>query len=236
MAYSNSGLLCAIDNYPANGVQNCGQSVGSGDYDYWSYWHGASGSWVYASDGPAEQSVSSPADDVEGWRFQTDEPDNPSDPPPGRRAVLRADLQCVDRGTAGRRHRLRRRPPPPRRAVRASAAPTPATTSTERRQAATTTHRRGTTAEACRRRADHDHGGTRRDHDHATSGCGRHRTARGHGSRPVTAAADPPSPARFPPIGRRRLERVLPVILVAVVVAALGGLALFRWRRRPAEE
>ena len=60
VAYSSSGLLCAIDNYPANGVQNCGQSVGSGDYDYWSYWHGASGSWVYANDGPAEQSVVEP--------------------------------------------------------------------------------------------------------------------------------------------------------------------------------
>ena len=52
VAYASSGLLCAIDNYPANGVQNCGESVGSGDYDYWSYWHGATGSWVYANDGP----------------------------------------------------------------------------------------------------------------------------------------------------------------------------------------
>ena len=83
VAYSNSGLVCAIDNYPSNGVQNCGQSVGSGDYDYWSYWHGSTASWVYANDGPAEQSVASPADDVEGWRFQTDEPDDANDPPPG---------------------------------------------------------------------------------------------------------------------------------------------------------
>ncbi len=30
VAYASSGLLCAIDNYPANGVQNCGQSVGIG--------------------------------------------------------------------------------------------------------------------------------------------------------------------------------------------------------------
>src|ERR1700722_6627577 len=81
-AYAGSGLLCAIDNYPANGVQNCGQSVGNGDFDYWSYWHGSSGQWAYASDGPAEQSVSSPADDVEGWKFQSDEPATSSDPPP----------------------------------------------------------------------------------------------------------------------------------------------------------
>ena len=82
VAYSNSGLLCAIDAYPANGVQNCGQSVGSGNYDYWSYWHGSTGSWVYANDGPAEQSVASPANDVEGWRYQSNEPDNSTDPPP----------------------------------------------------------------------------------------------------------------------------------------------------------
>ena len=83
VAYSNSGLLCSIDNYPVNGVQNCGQSVGSGEFDYWSYWHGASGSWVYANDGPAEHSVASQGNDVEGWRFQIDQPANSSDPPPG---------------------------------------------------------------------------------------------------------------------------------------------------------
>src|SRR5580704_15084026 len=82
VAYASSGLLCAIDNYPTNGVQNCGESVGSGDYDYWSYWHGATGTWVYANDGPGEQPVSSPADDVEGWRFQLNEPDTPGDPAP----------------------------------------------------------------------------------------------------------------------------------------------------------
>ena len=82
VAYASSGLLCAIDNYPTNGVQNCGQSVGNGDYDYWSYWHGSSGSWVYASNGPTEQSVSSPGNDVEGLRFQFNEPDTPSSPPP----------------------------------------------------------------------------------------------------------------------------------------------------------
>ena len=83
VAYSNSGLLCSIDNYPVNGVQNCGASVASGNFDYWSYWHGSSGSWVYANDGPAEHSVASQTNDVEGWRFQVDQPDNSSDPAPG---------------------------------------------------------------------------------------------------------------------------------------------------------
>src|ERR1700722_14793594 len=83
VSYAGSGLLCAIDNYPSNGVQNCGQSVGNGNYDFWSYWHGSSGQWSYANNGPAGQSVSNPADDVEGWKFQNGEPASSSDPPPG---------------------------------------------------------------------------------------------------------------------------------------------------------
>ena len=117
VAYASSGLLCAIDNYPTNGVQNCGESVGSGDFDYWSYWHGATGSWVYANDGPAEQSVSSPSDDVEGWRFQLNEPDTASDPRPP--LSLRTRRSAMPRQRCRRpRDRLRRRPrrrPRPRR-------------------------------------------------------------------------------------------------------------------------
>ncbi len=111
VAYASSGLLCAIDNYPVNGVQNCGQSVGSGDYDYWSYWHGATGSWVYANDGPGEHSVSSPADDVEGWRFQVDEPDTAGGPRPVWRRPTHRSAMHRQR-CRHLRDRLRRRPPP----------------------------------------------------------------------------------------------------------------------------
>jgi len=44
--------FCAIDGYPANGVANCDASSGQ-NYYFWSYWHGTSGNWVYANDGPA---------------------------------------------------------------------------------------------------------------------------------------------------------------------------------------
>ena len=100
VAYASSGLLCAIDNYPANGVQNCGESVGSGDYDYWSYWHGATGTWVYANDGPGEQPVSSPADDVGGLEVPAERAGHSRRSGAGRDAVLRTDLQCIDRGAA----------------------------------------------------------------------------------------------------------------------------------------
>jgi hypothetical protein len=29
---------------------------------------------------------------------------------------------------------------------------------------------------------------------------------------------------------------ILSIVLVAIVIAAIGGLSLYRWRRRPAEE
>ena len=72
---SGSGLLCAIDGYPASG---CGTQSGS-HYAYWAYWHGGK-RWQYASDGPGEWKVSKA--DVEGWRFEPDGSATPADPPP----------------------------------------------------------------------------------------------------------------------------------------------------------
>jgi hypothetical protein len=83
--YNESGLLCAIDGYPATG---CGQAVGD-HYAYWAYYHGGS-SWTYANVGPAEWQVFS--GDVEGWRFQPDGSATPADPPP--RAPSDASTLC----------------------------------------------------------------------------------------------------------------------------------------------
>src|ERR1700691_2289759 len=96
VAYASSGLLCAIDNYPANGVQNCGESAGSGKYDYWSYWHGSTGSWVYADDGPAEQPAPSPGDDVEAAMSQLADPDTATSPGP---AVTPSSCQICNAST-----------------------------------------------------------------------------------------------------------------------------------------
>jgi hypothetical protein len=235
VSYAASGLLCAIDNYPANGVQNCGASAGSGDYDYWSYWHGSTGSWVYASDGPGEQSVSSPADDVEGWRFQLNEPDGPSDPAP---AVTPSYSQICNASTEV--------PPPqgssppatttttattPAPAVTpttatttpgagGSATPTPIASTRPKSGSATTTT---TTTVAAGRTTT-----TTTTGEHGGNGDASHGSSASHRSLVASAAADksPGGPS----------SNLLPVVLVAVVVAALGGFALFRWRRRPAEE
>jgi hypothetical protein len=237
VAYANSGLLCAIDNYPANGVQNCGQSVGSGKYDYWSYWQGSTGSWVYADDGPAEQSVSSPADDVEGWMFQLDEPDNRTSPPPG---VAPSYSQICNPSTEV---------PPP------ASSPAPATTtSTNATAPASVTP---TTAKTSAAPAPSATTGTAVSTGSKSSGAtSTTTTAAAAGTTTTTLASggsDGAGGARSQgssdehrsavasaslhgSSGGGSSTNLLPVILVAVVVAALGGFALFRWRRRPAEE
>lgn len=236
VAYNNSGLLCAIDNYPANGVQNCGESVGPGDYDYWSYWHGSSGSWVYANDGPAEHSVTSPPNEVEGLRFQTNQPDNGSDPPP---TVAPAYAQICNASTEV----------PPAQTPSAAATTTTTTATPTPASVTPTTGRAGTgpalaTTPTTAAGTRPESGGstttaapgatttttttTLGSGDIATGGASAHGSSSTHRSLVASAAVHNS--------GGGASSNVLPAILIAVVVAALGGLALFRWRRRPAEE
>jgi hypothetical protein len=247
VAYNNSGLLCAIDNYPANGVQNCGESVGPGNYDYWSYWHGSSGSWAYANDGPTEQSVTSPPNDVEGndvagLRFQTNQPDNGSDPPP---TVAPAYAQICNASTEV----------PPAQAPSAAATTTTTTTATPTPASVTPTTGTATTGRAGTGPAlattPTTAAGTRPKSGVSTTTAGPGATtttttttlgsgdtasggASAHGSSSTHSAMVASAASRHS--GGGASSNVLPAILIAVVVAALGGLALFRWRRRPAEE
>jgi hypothetical protein len=240
-AYNDSGLLCAIDNYPANGVQNCGQSVGSGDYDFWSYWHGTTGSWAYANDGPAEHSVSSPPDDVEGWRFQSDEPANGSDPPPG---VAPSYAQICNASTEV--------PPPQGPPTAATTTTTPTTSapaapsatqstagaSTAPGPSATTStalsgkSKSGSAAAATTATTAAGSGTTTTsapDGSAGSGGGGKHGSSDAH--RSVVASAVSPKSS-----GGGSSSTVLPVVLIVVVLAALGGFAAFRWRRKPVEE
>jgi hypothetical protein len=73
--YAPSGLLCAIDGYPATG---CGEGQ-NGNFAYWSYWHGANGAWTYATTGPATTRVD-PAI-VEGWRWHPESAGSTTSPP-----------------------------------------------------------------------------------------------------------------------------------------------------------
>ena len=230
VSYNDSGLLCAIDNYPANGVQNCGEAVGNGTYDYWSYWHGASGTWVYASDGPTEQPVASPPDDVVGLRYQTNGSDNPGNPPPSPSVapsyadicnastevapvpddVVVGDHHHDDHVAIGdTRRREVRRPDPA--GVRPRREP-----DRRRRQRAARSEPRPP------RRPPHSRSRARGMPARARAGL------RGPPARAT------PSAALHKPSGGGG-NPVLPVVLVVIVVAGLGGLALIRWRRKPAD-
>ena len=238
VAYNNSGLLCAIDNFPANGVQNCGQSVGNGNYDYWSYWHGASGSWVYASNGPAEQSVSSPGNDVVGLRFQNDEPASSSDPPP---SVTPSYAQICNASTEVPPAGSSSTPVTPTTTASSPSAP-PATPTTSRPPAGSAAVT-PTSAPV----------GTRAKSGGVTTTSSPPAASPGATTTTTTASTGSGAPGTDPHAGSgaRHLaaastadhgassgssSTLLPVILIAAVVAALGAFAIVRWRRRPAEE
>ena len=97
-----SGLLCAIDGYPATG---CGERTATG-YAYWSYWIGDSGNWTYASLGPGGRRLGDGR--LDGWRFVSGTGQG-SDQPPATAAV--ATNICV--------------PPPPPTTAPPTTAPPP---------------------------------------------------------------------------------------------------------------
>lgn len=66
LRFAGSGLLCAIDGYPA--APECGQASGD-EYRYWSYWSGTGGAWVYGAGNPFVRRVQD--GDIEGWRFSS---------------------------------------------------------------------------------------------------------------------------------------------------------------------
>ena len=236
VAYAGSGLLCAIDNYPANGVQNCGQSVGNGNYDYWSYWHGTSGAWAYANNGPSEQSVSSPTNDVVGLRFQLDQPDNSSNPPPGGSPSY-AQICNASTEVAPAQSSSAPAPPPP--TTTPTAAPGASTTPTTVRTGAGSGPVTATTTLGTRSKGTGTPTTTTTVAGQAstvpsTSGSTgvvpeKHGSSDAPRSHVVSAAARPNS-------GGGSSSNLLPVLLIIVIVASLGAFAFFRWRRRPAEE
>jgi hypothetical protein len=73
--YADSGLLCAIDGFPASG---CGEAT-AGGYRYWAYFSGTSGSWLYGGGNPFIRRIAD--GDIEGWRF-VEGTGTGADPPP----------------------------------------------------------------------------------------------------------------------------------------------------------
>ena len=237
VSYASSGLLCAIDNYPTNGVQNCGQSVGNGNYDFWSYWHGSSGQWSYSDNGPAGQSVSSPADDVEGWKFQNGEPASSSDPPPG---VAPSYAQICDASTEVPPAQTSPSPVTPTTATAPSSPGTTPTTAevpagsgaaTPTTSPVSTRSKSGVPASSPTTTAGAASGTTTTTSSVSGSSSVSGGGGGSRGSSDTRRIADASAAAH----GSSSSD-VLPGVLVGVVVVALAAFALVRWRRRPAEE
>jgi hypothetical protein len=227
VSYNDSGLLCAIENYPTNGVQDCGQAVGNGTYNYWSYWHGTSGTWVYASDGPTEQPVASATDDVVGLRYQSGGSDNPNNPPPSP-SVPASYAQICNASTEV--------PPSQTPTSETTTTSAPSVTATTGSATAGSSAPSGTTAPGTGSKSPgvgvSVGTSTTTTTTLPSSGAAEAGGSKGAASgtpRHVDASAAPhqkPGGSGNP---------VLPVVLVGAVVVVLGGLALFRWRRRPAD-
>ena len=243
VSYAGSGLLCAIDIYPANGVQNCGQSVGNGDYDFvgQKYWHGTSGQWSYSNNGPAGQSVSNPPDDVEGWKFQIDEPASSSGlrrrvwhPPYAQ--ICNASTEVPPPQTPANPVTTTMAPP----SAAPSSTPTTASTPAGPRAAAPTS-----SAISTRSKSGGPLSATTTTTTTAASGAttttsvsGGSRGPDGGSRGSSDARRTSPTPVRRPTgsSAAGSSSDPIPGVLVGVVVIALAAFALVRWRRRPAEE
>ena len=225
VAYNNTGLLCAINGYPQNGVQNCNAGSGS-NYYFWSYWHGSTGTWSYANNGPAGQVASD--GDVEGWRFQNPGPANPSAPPP---SVAPAYAQICGTHTAPTSTTTTNTAAPaqqggtPTTTLPAGSAPSPTTapkgsTAAGHNSTVTSSPSRTitTTSTAPGARAT------------TTIPAGQPKGPTVHGGKSSSASASPHHSAGSGG------DALLPIILVGTVIALLGALTVIRWRRRPAGE
>lgn len=251
IAANASGLVCAINGYPADGVQNCTATSGD-DYYFWSYWQGnpATNTWTYANVGPASHTVNNGDTYVEGWRYQNPGPASPAAASPSVTPAAAFAQACpgvppvaasgggsgtgstgsgsgsdsgAGSGPGGSSETSTSEPGPSGGAssggggsavsggsVSATPAGHPATPTTIDHTGATTTvaSKSTTTSTTIRDGA----------------------SVAGHSTRKLNAA---PAVSRH---GGGAGPGTLPVVIVAIVVAALIGAAVARWRRRPVEE
>jgi hypothetical protein len=216
--YASSGLLCAIDGFPASG---CGDRTGNG-YAYWSYWHGTAGGWSYGTGGPAGWPVST--GDLEGWRFQDPGTGTAADPPP--RASPSASAICPPAPPPTT-------PPPttpPSTTPSSTTPPSPSPRSTSPPPTAPRAAAPPVTGPVASVAAPPGHPTT------APSGTTPPSAALTTTTSTTTVADTATGPARLalsPPFVPRRNGSGPPwsLILGGAAVALLGGAAVWRWRR-----
>jgi hypothetical protein len=240
---NDSGLVCAIDSYPANGLANCTATSG-GDYYYWSYWSGDpyTNTWTYAEIGPSEHTVTDGQTYVQGWRYQDPGPSGPSATKPSVTPAAAFAQACPGvtpvapssggggsgsggggSGSGGSTPTTTAPPPTTTQTTVATAPgspPPPPAGAHASGGTTTTTRAAGVTAPP---------GATVSTSTSTTAVASRPRpTARS--AKAKLAASDAAAP------GHSGGNAALPIVIVALLIALLGGAAWFRWRRRPGEE
>jgi hypothetical protein len=254
---NNSGLICAVNNYPPNGLQNCLATSGN-EYDYWSYWQGDpyTDTWNYSGVGPASHTISGGQTYVEGWRYEYPGPDNATATKPSVTPATAFAQACPgvtpvpssggggsggsggasggsggsSGGASGGGGSPLGTPPPAASTTSPVGGGQPSSrgtvagggTATGGAATPTTQHGSGTTAHAATTLPA------------SASLTTTTTTAGGARSAPKPVAARDALAARHGPTAGS--DPALPVVLVALVIAALGGLAWWRWHRRPLEE
>lgn len=240
----NSGLVCAINAYPPNGLQTC-HNASNGLYYYWSYWQGDpyANTWTYAGIGPAEHTVSDGQTYVEGWRYQDPGPDSASAPQPSVSPAAAFAAACpgvtpVPRsGAGGGGSSGSGGPSGPGGSVTTSpsAVATPGPTGTTHSAGngspsggagaavgVTTTNARGAAGSTAGTA-----GGP------STTTVPGASTGRGQLARPT------PSEVALSGRAAHRVpggEPAWPIVVIAALIGVVGAAAWFRWRRRPGEE
>jgi hypothetical protein len=241
---NNAGLVCAIDNYPPNGLQNCLGTAG-GLYYYWSYWQGDpyTNTWTYGEVGPAEHTVSAGQTYVEGWRYQDPGPDNKNATKPAVTPAAAFAQACP--GVAPVAPASGGGGPPAGGGAGGSVTSTTSVPATPPPPAATSPES-GATAPAITSGGSHTAPSTKTPPSGGTTGPNAQSSGTGS-STPTTSgtATTAPTPKRtaaklaLTNAGRRGDsggDPALPIVLVALLIALIAGAAWFRWRRRPAEE
>jgi hypothetical protein len=247
VAQNDSGLVCAIDDYPANGLANCTATSGS-DYYYWSYWLGDpyTNTWTYAEIGPSEHAVSAGQTYVQGWRYQDPGPSGAAAPKPSVTPAAAFAQACpgvtpVAPTSGGGASGSGGGGPGTGGTTSASTTTTPAPTPTTTLTTVATEPRTPPPSIPAGPRASGTTTTTRASGEPAPPG------ATGSTSTTTTGVGLHPRPTATPAgaklaaaddadHGHSGDNAALPIVVVALLIALLGAAAWFRWRRRPGEE
>jgi hypothetical protein len=225
--YNQADLLCSIGGVPASG---CGLAV-PGGYDYWSYWHGATGTWAYSEVGAF---AAAQPGDVEGWRYENPGHANPNDTPPAAAPDYASICPAVTQTSPSAN------PAASSPASASSGAPPPSNGGTTSGSggsppATAPTGSPGTTVP----------GTAASTHSTAASGGRATSAARGSvttGSSTTTTAvstsnsggrAEAFGPPRGLTGGQGGGGSAAPLVIGAALVAAIAAAAAWRWRQRP---